>query len=294
MRILTNCIVTGSVATILGVGTLTHIIQGTANGIDVVAAAAATFLAQRTGRLLALYSAVKSALSDVAAEKTEELKRQHGSGSSLFLGVFSSALIDHAVSISGGRHHTLLGERSELNWKGAIPSIKYPDLHIMRSETVTIAPNVEVELAPTLEMHLRPIQDFTNVECEIDEIGSRALPELIRAAHIEYGAGVWNTSHALALLHDFTETQGITVDQSLWFDYVRTLETQSGGKLDEKGTHPELSTAFARVTALFGINRATWDTISLALQSASTLERLSQTRKALAIAREAVRQELLP
>ncbi len=273
--------------------TLLHLARGSVSGFDIMAAALATYVGQRTVRILGEYRGAKRAIREAAAEVAEKFREFKSAGGVPILRLLPSSIIDHVVSMSGGRQHTMFGERREADWTTALPRLAAPDSHIFRPNRVGMPPDLGVECAEPLRMDCAEIDDFSDLSCDLREIGELALPELLRATHIEKGAAAWNTLHALNTIRDFTETQGIPTPEALWFDYRTALTTNSGGRVTDKGAYPELAAAFARVTGHFQINRPTWNQISLALQAASTLERVSQTRKAQAIALEAVRKEFL-
>ncbi len=272
---------------------LLHLARGSASAYDIMAGALATYIGQRTVRLFGEYRAMKRAISEAAAEIAEELHDGDSAGGIAILRLFSTSIIDHVVSMSAGRQYTRFGERTQADWSLSLPRLVIPDTNIFRPRRVAVAPNVEVVRPEPMSMNYSEIEDFSDLSCDAREVGALALPELLRATHIERGATACNTLNALSIVRDFTETQGIHTPEQLWFDYVRALADDSSGRVDDKGTYPEIASAFSRVTCYFHINRTTWDQISLALQAASTLERVSQTRKAQAIAAEAVRQEFL-
>jgi hypothetical protein len=288
-----RCLFGATFVTTIAAQTLLHLSRGSVSGFDVMAAALATYVGQRTARLFGEYRAIKRVLRDAAAEVAEKLQELKSAGGVTILRMLPASIIDHVARMSGGRQHTTFGERSQADWNASLPKLAVSDTNIFRSNRVTVAPNLELEHLEPLRMGYAEVEDFSDLRCDETKIGELALPELLRATHIERGAAAWNTLHALTLIRDFTETQRIPTPETLWFDHREVLEKKSDAKINDKGAYPEIAAAFARVTSHFHISRPTWNHISLALQAASTLERVSQTRKAQAIAAEAVRKESL-
>lgn len=279
--------------TAIAAKTLLHLSQGSISGFDVMAAAVATYIGQQTARIFGEYRAIKQLIHEAAAEAAEKLRESKSAGGARILRMLPTLIIDQVARMSGGHQRTTFGERTEADWNASLPHLAAPDSQIFRSTRVAVGPDLEVECPEPLSMNYEEIEDFSDLKCEMTKIGELAIPELMRATHIERGAAAWNTLHAITLVRDFTETQGITTPEALWFDYIETLANNEASTVDDKGAYPEIAAAFARVTSHFHISRPTWNKISMALQAASTLERVSQTRKAQAIAAEAVRKEFL-
>jgi hypothetical protein len=283
----------GSAAAIIAAMIIVNVLEGTVSAIDVLLGVFAVLCAQASAILAYSYRATKSEIDKASAQKAQELEQLLGGGRDLILHVFPSALIRFYVNRSGGRQHTSLGEPSELFWKMVIGEVNTPDLTILPTCDFTTPSGTPTNAHSVGKATVKKINGKNDICTAVEtfEMLKLAKPQLLRAVHIEHSAAVCYTAHAIELLRDLAEMQRIHVPPAMWLDYVANLRSNSYRGLDERGTHPDISEAFKRLTGHLQINRPSWDRIALALQAASTLERIRQTRVALAITREAIRAE---
>jgi hypothetical protein len=201
-----------------------------------------------------------------------------------------SALISHLVAISGGRQRTLFGAGNEQSWKGELPKLKRPDESALKHCPTDMTPE---GVMPTLTYTVTAVDDFKASglsEKEIQRLGSKSL---FYANFVERSAHAWNVAHAIEVLRNFCETQGVSYANTPWLDTVKMFNRKHQFETtNEAGVFPDMQRAFAQVTHHLGINSELWETIALPLQAAYTLERLEQTRQAQQIACAIVEREV--
>jgi hypothetical protein len=178
----------------------------------------------------------------------------------------------------------------EISWKHQIPRTIGLDSDTLSAQKLNVSIDDQQRVPPNLEIEFSTIDDYSNIACGMDELYQLALPEICRAIHIEYAASVWNTAHAIDILRDFAEFRAIE-DVPQLFESFQEQELATLALKNDKNPHDQLSEAFTQITRHFGLGKATWDQIALALQAASTLERVSQTRTAMKIACSIVNQD---